>query len=211
MPTSIYRDVRGERLPSVTQVLDAAWSKPALVAWAHREGAAGRPLNQARDEAARAGTAAHEMILARIGGPPANTANHEKDAVSAARVSYHHARSWIGDHTFQPIAVETAIVSSKMGYGGTPDWYGLLDGISTVLDIKTGGLHAEQLVQAAAYRLLLVEAGHKVDRLLLLRAPRTMSGHAETMQRVGQEAIGHYTRAWHAAMEMYAVRRIIGD
>ena len=73
------------------------------------------------------------------------------------------------------------------------------------------GLGSEQLVQAAAYRLLLVEAGHKVDRLLLLRAPRTLSGHPETLQRMGEEAIGHYTRGWNAAMEMYAVRRIIGD
>ena len=97
-----------------------------------------------------------------------------------------------------------------MGYGGTPDWYGLLDGIPTVLDLKTGGLYPEQLVQAAAYRLLLVEAGHKVDRLLLLRAPRTLSGHPETMQRMGEE-VAPYTRGWNAALEMYAVRRIIGD
>ena len=211
MPTSVYLDKHGEQLPSVTQVLGAVWAKPALVAWAHREGAAGRPLNKARDDAAEAGTAAHEIILARIGGASADLSRYSKEAGSAARISDHHAQAWIAEHEFQPIVVETALVSTKMGYGGTPDWYGLLDGIPTVLDIKTGGLYPEQLVQVAAYRLLLIEAGHKVEQLLLLRAPRTLSGRAETMQRMGEEVIAPYTRCWAAAMEMYAVRRIIGD
>jgi len=211
VPTSLYVDKHGERLPSVTQILGVAWAKPALVAWAHREGVAGRPLNKARDDAAEAGTAAHELILARMGGPPADLTRYSKEAGSAARISDHHAQGWVSEHTFEPVVVETALVSTKMGYGGTPDWYGLLDGIPTVLDLKTGGLYPEQLVQAAAYRLLLIEAGHKVDRLLLLRAPRTLSGHPETLERMGEEAIGHYTRGWNAAMEMYAVRRIIGD
>ena len=211
MPTGIYLDKRGNRLPSVTQVLAKAWSKPALVAWAHREGAAGRPLNKARDDAAEAGTAAHELILSRIGGPQPEMARYGKDAVSAARISYHHAQAWMDDHNFSPVLVETPLVSTKMGYGGTPDWYGLLDGIPTVLDIKTSGLHAEHLVQLAAYRLLLIEAGHDVERLLLLRAPRTLSGHWDTMQRVGEEQISPYSRGWNAAMIMYDVRLTIGD
>ena len=211
MPTGIYLDKRGNRLPSVTQVLGKAWSKPALVAWAHREGAAGRPLNKARDDAAEAGTAAHELILARIGGPPADLTRYSKEAGSAARISDHHAQAWLEDHTFEPVVVETALVSTKRGYGGTPDWYGLLDGIPTVIDIKTGGLYTEHLVQAAAYRLLLIEAGHKVERLLLLRAPRTLSGHSDTMQRLGEEEIRNYSRAWNAAITMYEVRMIIGD
>lgn len=211
MPTSIYLGDDGKRLPSVTQVLSVAWAKPALIAWAHREGAAGRPLNKARDDAAEAGTAAHELILAHIGGAPADLTQYSIDAGATARISDHHAKAWIAEHTFEPVVVETSMISTTMGYGGTPDWYGLLDDIPTVLDIKTGGLYPEQLVQAAAYRLLLLEAGHKVDRLLLLRAPRTLSGHATVMQRMGEEAIGHYSRGWHAALEMYAVRMIIDD
>ena len=212
MPTARrYEDKKGTRLPSVTQILGAAWAKPALVAWAHREGARGRPLNKARDEAAEAGTAAHELILAHIGGPEPDMSKYSAEAVAKARISNHHVQDWLEAHTFEPMVVERPLVSDKMGYGGTPDWFGLLDGVPTVLDIKTGRLYPDQFVQMAGYRLLLQELGHKVERMLLVRAPRTLgkSDRSSTSGRTGKD-IEIYERGWNAAFEIYRIKLIIG-
>jgi len=212
MPTARYEDKKGTRLPSVTQILGQAWAKPALVAWAHREGARGRPLNKARDEAAEAGTAAHELILAHIGGPDPDMSKYSDEAVAKARISNHHVQDWLEAHTFEPLVVEQPLVSDKMGYGGTPDWYGLLDGVPTVLDIKTGRLYPDQFVQMAGYRLLLQGLGHEVERMLLVRAPRTLgkSDRSTTSSRTGKEMIEPYERAWKAAFEIYKIKNIIG-
>ncbi len=212
MPTSRYEDKKGNRLPSVTQILGQAWAKPALVAWAHSEGLKGRPLNKTRDEAAEAGTAAHELILAHIGGPEPDMSRYSSEAVAKARISNHHVQDWLAAHTFEPLVVEVPLVSDKMGYGGTPDWYGLLDGVPTVLDIKTGRLYPDQFVQMAGYRLLLQGLGHEVESMLLVQAPRTLgkSDRCTTSSRTGKEMIEPYERAWRAALEIYTIKNIIG-
>ena len=72
------------------------------------------------------------MILSRIGGPKPILDSYTHSAIKEARISDHHAVSWIDDHEFEPLLVEEPLVSSKLGFGGTPDWYGVLDGVPTV-------------------------------------------------------------------------------
>ena len=211
MPTSRYEDKRGNRLPSVTQILGLVWSKPALISWAHSEGLKGRPLNKTRDDAAASGSAAHELILSRIGGPKPILDSYTHSAIKEARISDHHAVSWIDEHEFEPVLVEQPLVSSKLGFGGTPDWYGLVDGVPTVLDIKTSKrVYPDHFVQAAAYAMLLKEAGHKVEALAVLQSPRAIKGQANHFTKTGSEMIDPFTRGFELALELYNLRNMIG-
>ncbi len=211
MPTSTYLDKRGHRLPSVTQVLGASWSKgDALIAWANREGLEGRSHTAARDAAATVGTIAHELALSGMGGASPDLSGFSESAIKAARIPHLHALGWIDAHDVQGILVEQPLSSGKLGYGGTPDWYGLLDGVLTVLDIKTSkGIYPSHFVQCAAYAALLEDAGHQVERIAVLHLPRTISGHARQHIQEG-EKLSRTKEGWQAVLRLYQIQVIIG-
>ena len=211
MPTQPYLDKRGNRLPSVTQILSASWPKgDALIAWANREGLAGRDHTKARDDAAMTGTIAHEIILARMGGPASDLDAYDMAAVKKARIPAHHASGWLEGVELEPLIVEQPLISTKMGYAGTPDWYGKLNGVPTVLDIKTSsGIYASHYVQCAAYAALLEEAGHKVEQVAILHLPRTLAGAAR-LHIGGGDKLNKYREAWDAVFNLYQINLIIG-
>ena len=69
---------------------------------------------------------------------------------------------WERGRELETILSETPLVSELYMFGGTPDWYGLIDGVPTVMDIKTGkGIYDEALYQGAAYAHLLGENGYE--------------------------------------------------
>jgi CRISPR/Cas system-associated exonuclease Cas4 (RecB family) len=212
MPTTVYRNKRGDRLPSVTQVLSASWSKgEALIQWANREGLQGRKYTDTRDVAATTGTIAHALVLARMGGPQADVRQYSLDEVRAAKIPAHHASDWLDGRSVEAIVVEEPLVSSKLGFGGTPDWYGILDGKRTLLDIKTSArIYPVHYVQLAAYALLLDEAGHKVDRVGILHLPKLFSGHARDEYVPEGDKLDRFRQAWDACFSLYKIQNIVG-
>jgi hypothetical protein len=60
-----------------------------------------------------------------------------------------------------------------MGFGGTIDFYGTLDGVLTLCDLKTGsGIYDEHYYQICAYRQLLQENGRDVQQARIINIPR---------------------------------------
>jgi hypothetical protein len=211
VPTSVYQTAKGDRLPSVTQIIGLGWAKgDGLIAWANREGLAGRSHTEARDRAAMTGTIAHELVLARMGGPEAQLEQYEADAIKSARIPEAHGVAWLRDKVLEACIVEVPLVSAKMGYGGTPDWYGLVDGIPTLLDIKTSAqVYAEHWIQLAAYRLLLQEAGHEVEQVGVLHLPRNLDGKGKATMK-GADKQQYHEQAWRLCQQVYAIKQIIG-
>ena len=211
MPTSPYYDSSGKRLPSVTQILSASWSKgDALIEWANREGLAGRSHTAARDIAADAGTASHSLVLGRMGGPAGVTEGMSADAMRKAQAAVYHAAPWLASVTIEPHIVEKPLVSDSLGYGGTPDWYGIIDGKHVVVDIKTGkSIYPQHWVQLSAYTLLLRGLGHTVDETMIVHLPTTLSGHVKTKSMSGEELLTHI-EAWHAVHALYNLQLTTG-
>ncbi len=206
LPTSRYIGTDGKRLPSVTTIINSTWVKgEGLIAWANREGLAGRSHTEARDRAAEIGTAAHALILSTMGGVAA-TAPIDPEIRKPALVAAGHGIEWSTRHECVPLMCESPLFSDEMGYGGTPDWYGLLDGVPTLLDIKTSrDLHAEHWVQTAAYRALLESNGHDVAQVLLLQCRRDEGSAARAVRRSPeQQAVD--LQAWLLCQQMYEIR-----
>lgn len=221
MPTSDYQNWKGERLPSVTQILDQTWPKPGLIEWANREGLAGRSHTVVRDRLARVGTLAHALVFAEMGGPAVGEKEegaYSEETRQAARIPYFHARTWFeslgalgGENA---LFVEQPMIHARFGFGGTPDWYGILDIDNggpkyTVLDLKTGRQFVEHGVQLAAYAELLRANGHVVEQAVALYAPRTIRGTANHTRWRG-EGLKAITEAWAAVLQLYRMRTIIG-
>lgn len=159
-----YIDADGNKLPSVTEILDAlGWNKGALMGWANKIGRGGQTINQVRGPKADAGSLGHHLIECCLGNINYQDTQewHEalpeiqekaKVALDAwqAYVPSLYAAGWSIDD------VEIALQNDTQGFAGTCDL--LLrheDGYYAVADIKTGSPHAEAAIQMAGYASLL--------------------------------------------------------
>jgi len=156
--------------------------KPALVRWANKLGLQGIDATKYRDAAADVGTCAHRLIQAHWqredyndvrAALAAEYGENTLDLAENAAISYFE---WEKDHDVRAEFCERPMVSEKHRYGGTCDFYGLVDGKRTLLDLKTGsGIWPEHVIQVAAYRQMLREHGYRVERVVILNIPRKES------------------------------------
>jgi hypothetical protein len=180
-----YRLADGTIVPSVTAILRQVAS-PELVNWAAsvtREGLSHRAI---AEESARVGTLAHDMVRCRLLGVEPDLSHHSPNQVRLAENAMRKFLEYSKWHSLEPELLEAPLVSEAHRYGGTLDFYGLCDGKPTLLDWKTGsGVYERHKQQAAAYWSLLVENGHPVESVRILRIGREEQGGYQE-HRVGR-------------------------
>ncbi len=148
--------VNGQDLPSVTTIVGCL-TKPALENWmvglamdAAEECAGDREkaktlFGERRFEKADIGTRVHEMVADGLRDlPHPSTRDLEP-----------YKRQWITfvrSHDVRPLMVETVVAHPRYGYAGRLDAIVEVDGVPTLLDVKTGRLYASIALQLAAYR-----------------------------------------------------------
>ncbi|HEX7024610.1 MAG TPA: hypothetical protein VF187_07315 [Gemmatimonadales bacterium] len=201
-----YRAADGKLVPSVTAILGVL-AKPQLVGWAHRLGREGIDMDKHLAELAGAGTLAHAMIAAELGGPPASEDHFTPYQQSLAWTAFFHWGAWASKHTIEPIAIEQPVVCERYRYGGTPDLYALLDGVPTLLDWKTStGIYPDHFMQLAAYKQALEEQGHEVAELRVVQIAR--NEHGGWQERSVTQARDYLTAFMHC-LKLYQLRRRI--
>lgn len=173
-PKAYYRlkaNGKKERIPSVTTITDRFKNSAGLIAWAHKQGWERIPLNEARDKAADAGTITHQWIQDSIHGRPLTVYGYAEDATLASAQSALAAfRDWSDRVGLIIIATEMPMVHQELGFGGTWDAIGWVNGELVVLDWKSGNAtYGEHVAQNAAYRELIranaSELGVRLPRL----------------------------------------------
>jgi len=165
-----YHTADGNRVPSVTTILGRFKESGGLIHWAWMLGKEGKDYREVRDKAADAGTLGHYLIACYLKGEQPDTSEFSPALVSKAENSQISFHSWEGQHRLKTIFVEKQIVSERHRYGGTIDWYGLVDDKATLVDYKTGkAIYDEALIQVAAYANLLMEHGALVEQIRILR------------------------------------------
>ena len=178
MPTRPYHLANDDRVPGVTTVLGLL-AKPALVPWANGLGFDGINSTVYVDNLAGAGTLAHCLIQTHLtGGGTADYFGYTLEQIALAESALASFCSWEAGKSLETQETELALVSEEHRYGGTLDWYGLLDGRPTLVDFKTSeAIWAEHLYQLAAYAHLLVENGYPLEEARILQLSR---GEGET-------------------------------
>ncbi len=165
-----YKLVNGEGVPGVTTITGQL-NKPALIIWANKLGLQGIDSSKFRDDKAMIGSLAHEMILAHLSKRKPETEDYSKNQIDAAENSFLSYLEWEKQHKIIPTLTETQEVSEKYRYGGTLDFYGLVDGIPELIDFKTGtGIYDEMWFQISAYGKLITDP---IQRYRILNIPRT--------------------------------------
>lgn len=168
-----YRDSQGNIVVGATTAIGVL-NKPALLPWVERLTKEGIDWRKYRDESADIGTLAHAMILDKFMGWDTDTSDYSANQIAAAQQSVKSFDEWAKGKEIIPILIEGQLVSDFYRYGGTVDFYGIIDGVYTLLDLKTGkGVYPEFTYQAAAYEHLLIWNNFKVDEVRCLNIPRT--------------------------------------
>jgi hypothetical protein len=166
-----YRNKEGKIVPGVTTIVNQL-AKPALIIWANRLGLQGIDSTKFRDEAAEIGSLAHYLILSYLKGEKPDVSDYTPNQLDLAENCVLFYWDWEKNHKLESILIETPLVSED--FGGTPDWYGRVDGELTLIDYKSGGIYEEGFYQVCAYRQLLIENGYeRPDRIVILGIPRS--------------------------------------
>ncbi len=168
-----YKLKNGQRVPGVTTVLGIL-NKPALIHWAWDLGSKGIDYRKYRDKMAEVGTLAHYMVQCDLALGEPDLEGYSKETINLAEnclISYYE---WRRGKDIQPITVEEPMVSEKYKFGGTVDFYGYVDGILNIVDLKTGkAIYPEMIHQLSAYMQLLIESGREVEKVRILRIGRS--------------------------------------
>ena len=181
-----YKLSDGTRVPGVTTIAKVAADSEWKVSWAAKLAFAGVNPVAYRDEKANVGTLAHALCLAPFGGTPPDLEEYTPLEVQEARNSEGKWLAWLKGHSLEPILVEKPLVSEILRFGGTPDVYGSIDGLFTVLDLKTGAfIYPEAWIQLAGYGLLLEESGHPVQQRIILNIGRDETENFVEAKRSG--------------------------
>ena len=179
-----YKNKAGIPVPSVTTVIGIL-GKPNLITWANKMGLQGVDSNKYRDEMGVVGTLAHALISADLKGEKLVLSDFSQSQIDMANNCLRSYLKWREPKLLAPFVIESPLVSEEYQFGGTTDYYGLVDALETILDYKTGFIGPEAYIQTCAYRHLLIENGHPVpQKITILGIPRT---NDEKFQEV------HYT------------------
>ena len=174
-PSGGYRDADGKRIPGVTTVIGRFKESGALIRWAYNRGREGEELYESRDKAATAGTAAHELCERHIqgdvlvaGGEPTSlareVANVPDEMWPLVWSSFQAYLAWERQTKLEIIDTERSLVS-ELGYGGTYDAIGEIDGKLCLLDWKTSNaVYGDHIYPLGAYTALYEQhQNRKID------------------------------------------------
>ena len=163
-PKGGYRLKNNERVIGVTTAIGRFKDSGALLWWAFAQGKLAEQglidsLYDKRDEAASAGTLAHEMVEAYIrGGGIPDMSEHSEEVLEQARRGYKNYRNWEKMNNIEVIEQEVSLVSERYGYGGTLDGVFSINGELALGDWKTAkGVYTDNLAQLASYKQLWEE------------------------------------------------------
>jgi hypothetical protein len=203
---TIYKCKDGKRVPGATTVLGIL-GKPALIHWAWDLGMQKINYRTYRDDKADIGTLAHNMVMCYLKGIECDTSDYTPKQVDLAENSFLKYLDWEKGHDVKPILVEEPLVSEVYRYGGTMDNFCLLDGVPTLIDLKTAkGIYDEMFYQLAAYRALLEEHGYAVDQAKILRIGRDENEGFE--ERSVYDLTDHF-EIFKACLLIYNTKKLI--
>lgn len=144
-----YFDDRGNKLPSVTQILGVI-AKPQLMYWYGKNG--NEKCKKILDEAGEFGGRVHTLIEQTIKGQKVTLDGKFTDIIENFKLI---------THGWEFIEFEKVLINEKDGWGGTADAIVQIDGVKALVDFKTSGaIYNEHYLQVAAYMECLPECTH---------------------------------------------------
>lgn len=200
-----YRLESGTQCPGVTTITGIL-AKP-LYNWYWKLGRDGIDSRKHLDFLGDIGTLFHSMIFHHLKGEKAPTTDYSQNQIDLASNSFELFLRWEKQHTLEPILMEHQLVSEEYRYGGTPDFYGMIDGVATLLDFKSSGIYSDNFIQLSAYKNLLREHDKKVTNCWVLVLPIKKN---EGLKEGQKEDVSVHFEIFKHCLEIYQLKKEIG-
>lgn len=155
-----------KEVPSVTTVLKIL-AKPALVKWANMMGFKRKWVDNLLEESSDIGTNVHLMVECFLKQKYFIWFDTKYTSKNILKAYLNQFLNWYKKHTVEVILMEESL-SCEL-FGGTVDFYGIIDGKKTVMDFKTSkSIYSSQFLQISAYVYMLEQQGYEVDQVAVL-------------------------------------------
>lgn len=171
-----YFNSLNKEVPSVTTILKIL-NKPALVYWANYLGYKRVSVDDELYRTSSFGTKIHELIEHAIQGKRI-VYYHELPDYSMYEVlsALNNFYKWYNKVEAEAVFQEKKFTSDN--YGGTLDYYGIIDDKKTIVDFKTSkDIYPTMFVQLGLYIHLLELNGHEVERAGIVLANIKVAKH----------------------------------
>lgn len=162
-PKEGYKLKDGTPVPGTTTVVGRFKESGALIGWAYNCGKQGIDMRAAKDDAADAGSCAHEMIHAHVCGMPFSYGDPRWTSVTIKRAEHAYLAylEWVAQSNLKVIAAEQQLVSEKYRFGGCFDAVVRTGNTLSLMDYKTSNaIYSDMLVQVAGGYSLLWQEHH---------------------------------------------------
>ena len=165
-------------MPSVTTVIgqNLGWDKEMLLGWTRKMMREGKDPILFRDRAGAFGTVVHKFVeLGRVDSVGLDLkvlSLLSQDWLDKAKGAFDRYAEWAKQHWVEPLAAELPLVSEEYKYGGTLDMVANVDGVPSLLDVKTSSrIKTSHRVQVSAYKHLYHEVHGVWLQPVLLHLP----------------------------------------
>lgn len=151
MPRIIYKNAEGKRIPSNTTILSGlGWKSRPLSIWANRLGLEGISLDDPEaTQAATIGTIAHKRAECDIKGIEWKPLDVSDEILKGAETAFNAYLDWKQASRLELLDSEVSVVSETLSFGTTIDVIAT-NGQRGIVEIKSGGIYADHLVQLSA-------------------------------------------------------------
>ena len=205
-----YKCTDGKRVPGATTILSRYKDSGGLIHWAWKQGVEGLDYRKTRDDAADAGSLAHDLIECEIHGEiPIVPPGTDPEIETRARSALENYRQWKESNRLEIIETEQPFVSELYRFGGTLDAIGILRGNLCLIDWKTSNqVYADYLCQIAAYTLLWEEfRDQPIKEAHLLRFDKEFGSFAH--HRWDRKVIDTATEAFLLMRKLYDLDAVL--
>ncbi len=202
-PITGYKTQDGKRVPSVTTIISKFKESGGLIHWAWDLGCQGIDYRKIRDDAASAGTFAHEMVERWIHGQDPNTVEGQEEQIAKACNAFSLFLEWAAQTKLEVTETELGLVSEKYRFGGTLDAM-FVNGKLSLGDWKTSNaVYSDYLFQLAGYAILWEE--NRPDQ------PITGGFHLMRFAKDTPDFTHHYWGELNEAKEGFLLMRRLYD
>lgn len=161
-----YKNITGDKVPSVTTILGRFKDSGGLIRWSNAEGLKGNKYNDIMKKHQDIGTSLHELAEMHI-----LDHYYEYPQDETVRNCFEKFLLWWEESNFEVNWCEKSLISETYNFGGTAD---VLVNDDTIIDFKTSkSIYPDYIVQGSAYRQMVEEVENKkINRFILARFPK---------------------------------------
>jgi CRISPR/Cas system-associated exonuclease Cas4 (RecB family) len=192
-----YFNKIGLEIPSATTILKIL-NKPSLIKWANYMGFKHQSVDDILETTSIIGSTVHMLVYSYLLEKQFILIESRHCTKNLLKMYFNSFLNWKKENNIIPEFMEKKMSSTK--FGGTIDFYGIINGKKTILDFKTSKkIHSSMFLQLAAYCIMLEENNYEVEQVGIL----TINENKTTEKFITREELQKYIDTFKVLVDLF--------